>query len=149
MDARHAHVVDADDPVAHDLGGEGGLLGHRDIAGASRGDHHRPSGGSRSGKGDSDPGQGMVLQLQLAADIVCGLLGHAGDQHVAAAPLTHGPENSRDLLRRFSRPVDHFGRALTHPPVKIHLGKAKVLEGGLLELQQRLLRGTLPGGDVS
>ena len=88
----------------------------------------------------------MVVQVHTGLGEDPGLLPvHAGDEDVAAAPVSHGPDDAQNLLRRLGGAVDDLGGALPHTPVKVHLGIAQVGEGLCLELQQGLFRGDCPG----
>ena len=146
MEAGHAHVVEPGDLVAHGLGGEGGLLGHRLVAGAAGAHHDGAQGGPGTGQGNAQPGVGVVFQVHTGLGEDVGLLPvHTGDEDVAAVPRPHGLHDAQDLLRRLGGPVDDLGGALADPTVEVHLGVAQVGEGLRLQLQQGVLRGGLSG----
>ena len=88
----------------------------------------------------------MVLQGEGVGHLSGGVGLHAGDEDVAAAPLPHGGGDADDLLRRLAGAVEDLSRPLADVAVEVHLGIPQVLKGGLLEFQQGLLRGGVPGG---
>ena len=66
----------------------------------------------------------------------------ASNQDILAAALLtkHGPNNSRDLLRRLAFAKNHFGVTLTQRAVMIHLGETQVFEGQMLQADNGLFR---------
>ena len=85
VEPRYPHVVEPGDAVAHGLGGEGGLLGYRYIAGAAGGHHDVAQRGPGAGEGDAQPGGGVILQRESVGHLLGGAGLHAGDEDVAAS----------------------------------------------------------------
>ena len=123
----NAGVADPLDPVAHDFGGHGRFLGHRQVtrAGANDGDGAGPFR-QRPFLDGHTTGDGVVNRLLEFFAQRPGLFGRdAGDQH----PLFLGQDVRGDfnrLIRRFTGTKNHFGKTLAQGAMCVHLGKAKI-----------------------
>ena len=140
MQSRHAHIHDSHDVVAHDLGSDGGFLGHRQI--------------TRAGADDSDVSR--VLGQRFLLD------GHAAGEFVVDGVLEFFPQRFRvfesnprdedilftldeftrdrhDLFRSFACAKDDFGETLSQRAMRVHLRESKVCHGRGLKRAQHLI----------
>ena len=140
MDARHADVVEPLHPVAQELGGLGGLLGHGQIAGAGgQDDDGADAAGLRQGADAADVGGRVVVEVQPGPHVCGRLRAHPGNQHGLLAAGEHILGDGGNLLGGFAGAVNHLGGPLAEAPVVVHLGEAQIVEGGEFQMQQRLL----------
>ena len=149
MEPGHPHVVQPHHLVAQGLGGEGGLLGHRHVAGAAGGHHDLagPVGGGQAAH-DADAAHLVVGEGVGRVDGGGRLGGHAGDEDRILSPGPHGVHDLGDLLRGLARAVDHLGHPLAEPPVAVQLGKAQLLKGLQLQLEEGVVHLHLSGGHL-
>jgi hypothetical protein len=146
LDAGHAHVVDALHGAAHELGGDGRLLGHRQVGGA--------------GAEDGDAGYGRFLppvQGDAAGGLVVGGVGEVlfeggedvgadpGHQEAAGAFRQPGGDGYH-LLRRLALAQHHLWQVVAEGAVVVQLGEAQVLVGEETQVLQRVLYGRGTGG---
>ncbi len=130
VQAGHADVVHAFHAVAHDFGGDGGFLGHRQIA--------------RAGADDGDEAGALAawffLDGHAAGDVVmdgafefflqrAGVFGgDAGDEHWLSMLQQFGGDLD-DLFRRLARAENHFGKIFAERAVRVHLRETEVGHG--------------------
>ena len=128
VQARNPHIIKPFYLVPQGLGRQGCLLGHWNIAGPSSGDHDRTDSVLfRKISAYADPGTvkipeaGSILKLLFQEFFrMTGLFRvHPCDQDQFLAALFHRLHDPSDLLRSFSRSVNHLSDPLTQTPVGI------------------------------
>ena len=104
MQAGHADVADALDAVAHDFGGDGGFLGHGQIARAGADDGDGAGAFARGLFFDGDAARDFVMDgaLEFFAQRARMFGGDAGDEDALLALEEFGGD--ADDLRRASCP---------------------------------------------
>ena len=141
VDAGDADVIEMLDAIAHDLRGEQGFFGDRNVAGAGGDDENLAFAGDFAIALDGDDaGEGMKFCNALrgsggAPDGGEGGGVGASDEYILAAVFgtEHGPGDVSNLLGRFALGEDDFGVALAQCAVMVDLGEAEILEGEMLE----------------
>ena len=140
--AGDADVIEPDNFVAVDLGGQSGFLRDGDVAGSAGGDDDLTDTGRLRHRADNGSAGVRVIGKRVRCGYAFSRLRREpGDQNGPLSGCKHGVQDPRDLLRRLARAVDHLRRPLTGFAVEIHLGVAEICKGGLLQLQQRVIHG--------
>ena len=149
VQAGHADVVDALDAVAHDFGGDGGFLGHRQIARAGTDDGDEPGAlGQRLFFDGHAAGEAMVDGgLEFFPQGV-GMFGSdAGDEHRLAMIQKFGRDFD-DLFRRLAGAKNHFGKIFPQRAVRVHLRETEVGHRRGLEGAENLCARDFPGAKL-
>jgi len=149
MQSGDADVMRAFDAVAHDFGGDGGFLGHRQIARAGA-DHGDEAGALRQRfflDGHATGGGMMDGELEFFLQRAGVLGGDAGDEHRLAV-LQKFRRDFDNLLRRLARTEDHFGEILAERAVRVHLREAEVGHRRGLKRVQHLLHRNFSGAKL-
>jgi len=146
LEAGHAHVVDALHGAAHELGGDRGLLGHRQVGGA--------------GAEDGDAGYGRFstpVQGDAPGGLVVGGVGEVlfeggedvgadpGHQEAAGAFRQPGGDGHH-LLRCLALAQHYLRQVVAEGAVVVQLGEAQVFVGEEAQVLQRVLYGGRAGG---
>ena len=138
----HADVVNALDAVAHDFGGDGGFLGHRQIARAGANDGDEP--GALRQRLFLDGHAAGERMMDGALEFFAQRAGVFGVMRVTSTRLIVCQKfggDFDDLLRRLARAKNHFGKTLAQGAMRVHLRKAEVgHRRGLKGLQDFLAR---------
>ncbi len=130
MHARHADVVHALDAVAHDLRGDGRLLGDGEVA-RPRADHGNGAGSfAQRFFLDGEASRQFMVDgaLEFAADRARVFVRDARGEDVVFA-FQQGGGDFDDLLGGFARAENHFGKTVAQSPVRVHLRKPEIGHG--------------------
>src|SRR5262249_36001778 len=141
VEAGDADVVQALDPVGHELGRDRGFLRYREVRRARRHYEHRPVAAwlDRPRAPEREAWQGVVLEaVDRRGQVLGRLRRQAGDQAVAPRrrqPTGHGD----DLVGRLSLAEDDLGKAVAQAPVVVQPREAEVLVGQRTETIEGLV----------
>jgi len=143
VEAGHADVVEAVNGISHQLRGDRGFFGYREICGTGRGNNDRPA----------STGCRPLVERNTPRELVIGRPGDhgrdelvrfsrcAGDEQVVS-PADQAFGYRGDLVWRFSEPEDHFGETLPGRAVMVDARETEIFEWPLAQnLKEAVLRG--------
>ena len=109
----NAHIIQAGDVIAKNLGGQGGLLCHRNVAGAA-GRNYDPADAVWGGKlsHNTDPRLGVVGERVNSLDLRRFFRRKPGNKNDLLPTVLHGRSNAVDLLGGFFGAVNDLRSAL-------------------------------------
>ena len=107
MQARDPHVIQPHDLISQNGCSEGGLLGHRNVAGAAGGNHDLSDPIRLEQRADDAAARVLVvIQRMRSAHNLRSFLGQPGDKDGLLPILLHRPGNAGDLFGRLACAVD-------------------------------------------
>lgn len=150
MEAGDTDVEQALDCMAHELGGNGGFLGHWQVAGAGAEDRNVAMAfGERRVLESDATSLRVVYGFAIPfADRASVFRADASDEDPSMGLVKLG-RNFFDLLGRFTGAEDDFGKPFACGPFQIDLGKAKIYDGWKYFSDRRPFGDRLRGALVS
>jgi hypothetical protein len=148
VESRHAHVEESFDAVAHDIGGDGSLLGHRNIAGARAEDGNDARSFRQGLFRDRDATGFRVMDgvFEFPADGPRMEGSDPGDEHwlFLFGELGGDPDH---LFRGLPGAEDDFRKTFSQRAVRVHGGKAELRHRRGLECAEGMLERDLSGAE--